>query len=1059
MNSKTIIPGILVAFLAVLFIPVQVSAQLLPDGTFFEGFDDSTYMDASATTAAWWTLGSELRIFQSSKELIGNEGYGGTVKDVEVAGDYAYAAEDGVGLVVYDLSVETNINPVGVVSTSGSAEALQVLGDFAYMADGAAGLQVIGIASSASPSLRKTVALDGDAMDVAVVGNLAFVASYTQGMHVIDINYPPSAGQVGFFAGINGAWGIDVQDGYAYITDHDSGYVWVINISNPAAMVMSGYYNTGKHPAKIDVQGDLAYVAMELDGMLILDVSNPANPVLVTDVDWIPVMDITVEGGWAFFPASSDKFAMMDVQDPTNPIHWGAQPTAGTPLAVKVAGEKVLVAAGTDGVQLWDIADLLTPVPVGGSAGVAYAKDIVVQGRKAYLVDQGVGLRIYDITDPENPVAQGALGGFPGCVSIDVDGDLVALAHQAGGVSTVDVSDPLNPVLLDTSIDAYGTDMIPNDVVLDGNILHVAGSGTTYSMKDITDPANISDGGGLGFGEGLGLEVDGDLGTMIKGTGAVTILDWSWAGSPDTPNTVPSNDARDVVMDGNTIYIANGNSGIMVVDITDLGNTVIMMNVNTSGPANRVAVAGDYLFVGEGASGVEVFDISDPTDPFPVHHYWSPDPIEALTVVGDYCYMAAGGGGLQVLGVFQRSWDQDLNVGQSTIFATEDHNVVQARVTTTENEKITWLVSSLGGMEWVNVPSDGTWTTINYFQGRELAWKALLSVVKPRHYPVCDDLQIDWMLDTPLVTAISDVGNDQGRQVSLTWRRSGHDVADGYKPIVEYAVYRKIEGSVAKAGVDGTDKSYPPGDWHYLMTVPADWEDQYSVVVPTLGDSTITDGKYMSTYFVRARTAIPGVYFDAAPDSGYSVDNLEPAVPTGLKLQEPSVLAWDDPLDNDFSYFTIYGSSSPVFDGSAVVIGQTTGTSLDITGQDPAYYFLTATDFSGNESEAADLDLVSNIPGVEVRRFALHPNHPNPFNPRTTITFELPSESPADLVIFDLSGRLVKTLINGRVLGSGEHEAVWDGRDDGGRQAAAGVYLFRLVAGSHRETRRMSLVK
>jgi len=78
---------------------------------------------------------------------------------------------------------------------------------------------------------------------------------------------------------------------------------------------------------------------------------------------------------------------------------------------------------------------------------------------------------------------------------------------------------------------------------------------------------------------------------------------------------------------------------------------------------------------------------------------------------------------------------------------------------------------------------------------------------------------------------------------------------------------------------------------------------------------------------------------------------------------------------------------------------------------------------------------------------SLGPCHPNPFNPRTTIAFALPTGGPVRLAVHDMRGRLVATLHEG-FLPAGRHEVVWDGRDLRGRAAAAGAYLVRLVMGS-----------
>jgi len=88
----------------------------------------------------------------------------------------------------------------------------------------------------------------------------------------------------------------------------------------------------------------------------------------------------------------------------------------------------------------------------------------------------------------------------------------------------------------------------------------------------------------------------------------------------------------------------------------------------------------------------------------------------------------------------------------------------------------------------------------------------------------------------------------------------------------------------------------------------------------------------------------------------------------------------------------------------------------------------------------------------------LHQNVPNPFNPSTTISYELESPELVELQVFDLAGRLVRNLFQGSE-GAGRHEKVWRGRDQEGRIVAAGVYFYRLHAGDEMETRRMLLAK
>ncbi|MCI0452262.1 MAG: T9SS type A sorting domain-containing protein [Candidatus Latescibacteria bacterium] len=85
-------------------------------------------------------------------------------------------------------------------------------------------------------------------------------------------------------------------------------------------------------------------------------------------------------------------------------------------------------------------------------------------------------------------------------------------------------------------------------------------------------------------------------------------------------------------------------------------------------------------------------------------------------------------------------------------------------------------------------------------------------------------------------------------------------------------------------------------------------------------------------------------------------------------------------------------------------------------------------------------------------------NHPNPFNPRTTIRFVLASGGHVTLSIYETEGRLVRTIVDGE-RASGPHEAQWDGRDGAGNPVGSSVYFYRLTAGKFSSARKMVLLK
>ncbi len=96
-----------------------------------------------------------------------------------------------------------------------------------------------------------------------------------------------------------------------------------------------------------------------------------------------------------------------------------------------------------------------------------------------------------------------------------------------------------------------------------------------------------------------------------------------------------------------------------------------------------------------------------------------------------------------------------------------------------------------------------------------------------------------------------------------------------------------------------------------------------------------------------------------------------------------------------------------------------------------------------------------NLPGD----YALGDNYPNPFNPSTTITFQLPEAGYVTMQVYDLTGKVVNTLV-GEYRPAGYHQVVWNGKNSRGAPVATGVYFYRIVVGqSYAETRKMVLIK
>lgn len=170
--------------------------------------------------------------------------------------------------------------------------------------------------------------------------------------------------------------------------------------------------------------------------------------------------------------------------------------------------------------------------------------------------------------------------------------------------------------------------------------------------------------------------------------------------------------------------------------------------------------------------------------------------------------------------------------------------------------------------------------------------------------------------------------------------------------------------------------------------------------------------------------------------------------------------------------------NAPLFVSSAknpgeIVVGGMAISSppVDGTGDLVEFVFRTFEDPLPNDFQVLEgvlVDLAGNVDqvvAVEIDRLDLRPedygldqNMPNPFNPATTINYQIPDAGQVKLIIYNLLGQEVRTLVDMN-MEAGFHNMVWDGADDFGRQVASGVYIYRMTSNDFSSTRRMMLLK
>ena len=1063
--------------LLIFLILTITAAGALAQHSYVEDFTTNTYEWPAAYNPDWNTAAGELRLYPFTPSLEGvADTPGNSARKIARAGRYAFVADGFAGIQVIDLSTPEAPIVAGSFNTPGYAYQVHIDGNQAYVADHSGGLRVLDITSPTAPVEVAFLTLPDLAIGVFVAGNYAYVGAGGAGVVVVDISNPaaPSIAGIHDTAG-NAVRSIWVEGNYAYAVDGNNGLV-VLDISNPTGPYPAAGHIGSGYARDLDVRGDYAYITRDGVGLDIVDISNPMSPVLVGNFSSTGVTaGIHVEGARAFLTHDQAGLQVIDISNPVVPVLTEVVGTPGTAYDVVVDGEYAFVADFGPGLQAIRIAQRTTPLLRGRGGDYSMSGNPVVSGQYAYVPVGNPGLEIMDISDPEAPTVVAVFDPASVVMGVDVSGNIACLAVDDGGLMMVDVTDPAVPFLIsqfDTVLPAW-------DVAISGDYAFVTNS-NGVQVVDISDPAALLLAGSVGstfasqyFAKNIAIE--GNLAFVhIEYGYDLDIINIS---NPALPSVVGSfyspTQINGIAVHGNQVYIAGGSTPLLVVDITDPSLPVQIGSRTGTDISQDVAIMGEHVYVAV-SNRILIYDISNPYSPGYVV------PSDDLGVTYQYLIpqgemlLGARGGGtdLDMLQVYQHEVDLSRNQAASTEIDTGPDTIVRVRVNSQHTDSVLWDMY-INGNSAAYRAIENTWYEASY-PGPGLFWRADLRFA-PGTLSATSSLEIEWLYDIPLIESVVDIPNDQGRQVRLEWTRSGHDFVGDATQITQYAIYRQIDGGLtgkalaitnltgASASLQQNALAMKAAGWDFLSTVPVLVEDRYAVVVPTLADSTAGAGVYHSTFKVVALTATPGVFFTSHPDSGSSIDNLAPGVPLAITAAYgPTAvdLTWDEAPETDFQMFRVYRSTDPNFvpsNGNLVREVAVPAWTDATTSPWQYHYKISAVDFSGNESLAGEVLNVSDTP-LAGPAFVLHGAVPNPFNPSTRINYSLAESGRVELVIYDVSGRLVRTLIDD-VLPAGDHHVRWDGRNQAGQTVASGAYFSLLRSGKNVQRQRMMLMK
>ena len=276
------------------------------------------------------------------------------------------------------------------------------------------------------------------------------------------------------------------------------------------------------------------------------------------------------------------------------------------------------------------------------------AQDVLISGNNAYVTDGSSGLQILDVTDPTNPILSSTYSGgnyenlsnfsfFSGTLGLFGFTNPIAVYEQTKGwdILNVDLTDPSNPVTVSVldSLQISFTQELSNsgDGYVSGNYVYVADGEfglQVFNVADITNSASM--------------EYLTRMATSVTATG-----------SYDTDGI-----ASGVFVEGNSAYVADGEFGLQIIDITDPTNPILAGSYDTAGTATDVSVSGSFAYVAD-TTGLQIIDVSNPSAPTAAYVYEASEETTGVSVYGNYIYVTDGNAGLKVLNLIDGSASDD----------------------------------------------------------------------------------------------------------------------------------------------------------------------------------------------------------------------------------------------------------------------------------------------------------------------------------------------------------------------------------------------------------------
>jgi len=528
-------------------------------------------------------------------------------EDIAIDGDLAYVSVRDYGLKIVDLGSSPPSLLGGTPQTWGDGCKIACHGAYAYLADGFAGFRIVSVANPASPTI---VWQDAGLYAIDVVVDYPYAYVSADGLRIYDITTPASPVLLGSMVPENRSGVIGVIGNHVYYSYRDATPpyrygLWIIDVSDPANPVLApdtadsrSRYESPGEIMDMEIRGPFIHLAEYDRGVEVLDASNPAYPHLISRLDtpgWASA--IAVEGG-TLAVNDDGRLLLFDASSPEL-----ASPLAKYTIAahqafgVAVYGNLAYLVQWNNRLDIFDISTPSAPVPVGSYTQLDYPFCIALGGTLA-CIGQEYSMEILDVSDPAAPTLVGSLETDGVIYDIDLKGEFAYLADENYGVQVVDISDPGNPVLV-KAYDDISDNMY--DLEIEGDLAYCAYAMLGLQILDVSDPSSPTVAGSLTLpDDARSIDVQGSYAYIGDESGTMYIVDVSEPRSPAVVSTIQAgSQVFDIQVDGEYAYLSVTNMGVMIVDVADPLRPFILdsYDVGASNTPRGILAGGRYLYI------------------------------------------------------------------------------------------------------------------------------------------------------------------------------------------------------------------------------------------------------------------------------------------------------------------------------------------------------------------------------------------------------------------------------------------------------------------------------